>query len=125
MFRIAKRLNDRLARIVLLTTITSFGGVGLLMFAETATAETDNYVPGPVTDLHNWLGGECSFVPDLNVADCCRKHDMAYQQGGNEMDRLMADFEFRECILEKNSPIVAAIYFRGVRLFGWLFFNYT
>jgi hypothetical protein len=82
------------------------------------------YVPGPVTELHLWLGGECSFVPDLDVGECCRKHDEAYQRGGDWLDRLWADLMFRECILDKNRPVVARIYYRGVRTFGWLFFNY-
>lgn len=88
-------------------------------------SQEDSYDPGPVVALHVWLGGECSFVPDLDVGECCVLHDIAYQVGGDWLDRLIADLEFRDCILEKNRPVVADIYFWGVRAFGWLFFNYN
>jgi hypothetical protein len=74
--------------------------------------------------LHEMLGDQCSFVPDLDVGDCCMAHDIAYQIGGDRADRLIADQELRDCILGHNRPIVAVIYYTGVRLFGWLFFNW-
>ena len=43
------------------------------------TAQAQEYTAGPVRLLHNWLGDQCSFVPDLDVGDCCAEHDMAYQ----------------------------------------------
>lgn len=79
---------------------------------------------GSVHLLHEWLGTQCSFVPDLDVGDCCAKHDVAYEEGGNEWDRLAADRQFRDCIRSHNRPVVAKIYYAGVRLFGWAFFNY-
>lgn len=99
----------------------------LVAFPLTATADTgeDSYTPGGVVALHSWLGGQCSFVPDLNVGECCLIHDLAYQQGGTEADRRRADVEFRRCVRMKNGPLVAWIYYSGVRLFGWLFFNYS
>ena len=97
----------------------------ICLICSVAYSEEDSYVPGPVTDLHEWLGDECSFVPDLDVGECCRMHDIAYQIGGDSQDRLVADLAFRECIIQKNRPVVARIYFRGVRVFGWLFFNYN
>jgi hypothetical protein len=51
-------------------------------------------------------------------------HDDAYENGGSEWQRLAADRQFRACIREHNRPVVARIYYAGVRLFGWAFFNY-
>ena len=91
-------------------------------FASPALA--DEYTPGPVVPLHSWLGDQCSFAPDLDIGSCCARHDIAYQAGGNEFHRYVADIRFRNCIRAEGRPVVAAIYYRGVRAFGWLFFNY-
>ena len=74
--------------------------------------------------LHEYLGDQCSFVPDLDVGFCCGAHDDAYADGGTERDRRQADRTFFYCILNEGRPLVASIYYFGVRLFGWLFFNY-
>lgn len=83
------------------------------------------YTQGPVVALHNWLGDQCSFVPDFDIGHCCVIHDMAYQAGGSEFDRKQADIAFRNCIRAEGRPLVASIYYWGVRVFGWLFFNYS
>lgn len=74
--------------------------------------------------LHGMLEDQCTFAPDLDVGSCCAAHDIAYAVGGNEFDRYDADVDFYYCIRAKNRPIVAVIYYIGVRTFGWLFFNY-
>ena len=74
--------------------------------------------------LHEYLGEQCSFVPDLDVGFCCGAHDEAYAIGGTERDRRQADRTFFRCILNEGRPLVASIYYFGVRMFGWLFFNY-
>ena len=96
----------------------------MLAVPATCRPEETTYEPGPVVVLHEFLGDQCSFVPDLEVGESCALHDMAYQAGGTELDRWRADVAFRDCIRERERPVVAAIYFGGVRLFGWLFFNY-
>ncbi len=107
-----------------------------LLFATLAGCETtsehahqqqtvpDDYVPGPVVTLHAWLGDQCSFAPDLDIGFCCYQHDLAYATGGDERDRFLADRDFKRCIQSAGRPLVAAIYFSGVRTFGWLFFEY-
>lgn len=105
--------------------IAMVGACLLAINTNVGTSDDDYYEPGPVMILHEWLGEECSFVPDLDVGECCRLHDIAYQIGGNSYDRYIADIEFRQCLREHNRPIVARIYFWGVRNFGWLFFNYN
>ena len=83
------------------------------------------YVPGPVVALHRKLGDDCTFAPDLDIGHCCRIHDEDYQAGGTELDRYLADVRFRDCIKDAGRPFVARVYYWGVRLFGWFFFNYT
>lgn len=97
---------------------------GLCLAGNTARAEETPYEPGPVRWLHDWMGGYCTFAPDLDIGECCRLHDIAYQVGGSEWDRYSADIQFRLCILREGRPVVAEIYYWGVRTFGWLFFNY-
>ena len=83
------------------------------------------YAPGPVVILHSWLGEQCSFAPDLDIGQCCTVHDVAYQTGGSEFQRWIADRKFRNCIRAEGRPFVAWIYYLGVRWFGWIFFNYS
>ena len=105
-------------------TFTAFAFLTVLSFPGIARPQETAYEPGAIVMLHELLGDQCSFVPDLDVADCCAVHDMDYQAGGTELDRWLADLAFRNCIRERNRPVVAEIYYSGVRLFGWLFFNY-
>ena len=74
--------------------------------------------------LHSFLGDQCSFAPDLDIGFCCGAHDEEYAIGGNRRDRLNADRSFRQCIINEGRPVVAGIYYFGVRLFGWAFFNW-
>lgn len=59
----------------------------------------------------------CTCAPDLDVADCCRAHDRAYEQ--QLVSRADADRELRACIA-RSRPVVAWIYWLGVRLGGWV-----
>ena len=85
--------------------------------------ETPNTQPS-VRLPHDLLGGQCSFAPDLDIGFCCDAHDEAYQRGGSRRDRLAADRELRYCLWRAGRPLAAQIYYLGVRLFGWLFFNF-
>ena len=67
----------------------------------------------------------CSFVPNFNFEKCCHAHDEFYSNGGDEYYRKYVDICFKMCIKEKGHPIIAQIYYFGVRLFGWMRFNYT
>jgi len=85
--------------------------------------ETENSLTG-VHILHSWLGEQCTFAPDLDIGFCCGAHDDAYAIGGTERDRIRADRTFFRCIYNEGRPLVARIYYFGVRWFGWAFFNY-
>lgn len=56
----------------------------------------------------------------------CKKHDNAYgiNGGGNGKDRQVADSKFYQHLRGNNDPMALPAYL-AVRLFGWLFFNYT
>lgn len=68
------------------------------------------------------IGGEhsdgCSGVPDFDFRGCCVSHDICYAAGGSAEDRLRCDFELHDCIADAGHPILAMIYFGGVRAFG-------
>lgn len=67
---------------------------------------------------------ECTGVPEFNIAHCCAQHDIAYESGGTWQDRLTDDRVFRNCIWQNGEPVLAIIYFLGVRAFGWIFWKY-
>lgn len=65
----------------------------------------------------------------------CNKHDEGYIKGGDEKRRAHCDYRFLMAMLndaEKMKPVfkirgyyLAITFFILVRLFGWIFFNYT
>ena len=54
--------------------------------------------------------------------ELCVDHDRAYWKGGSAEERLSADMAFRDGIVSLGFPLIAAIYFRSVRIGGvsWL-----
>lgn len=60
----------------------------------------------------------CSDSPDLDIRVCCDLHDVGYRIGGTPEGRLRVDGEFRICIEAHGRPVLAAVYYRAVRLFG-------
>ena len=66
----------------------------------------------------------CTMVPDFDIGDICKLHDEDYARGGDEADRKKADRLFRDRIRDRGRPIIAELYYHGVRIFGKKFFNY-
>jgi hypothetical protein len=60
----------------------------------------------------------CSVVPDLDIRACCEQHDFRYWRGGSCVERRQADVAFAACIVERNRPLLAKLYFAGVRVGG-------
>jgi len=56
---------------------------------------------------------------------CCLEHDRAYDMGGSEDDRMIADLAIYACVREKGSPIWALVIFIGVRIFGSPYFVFN
>jgi hypothetical protein len=66
----------------------------------------------------------CTLSPDLNFTEMCNLHDMAYAQGGGAVERKKADLELYCGIKQRTNRFTAAVYWIGVRLFGWRHFNW-
>ncbi len=74
----------------------------------------------------------CSLFPDRSLifqkdwCACCFEHDIAYWQGGTEVERLKADEALQDCIFQKtgDDKLAKAMY-AGVRFGGSpYFFNW-
>jgi hypothetical protein len=46
---------------------------------------------------------------------CCVQHDIAYWKGGTSDERLDADKQLRQCVIEQGEPNAAALVYLGVR----------
>ncbi len=87
-------------------------------------------------NLPNGCGGKGGWVnpPEWIFHEDCNKHDMAYEEGGTEQDRLFADKLFLADMLHSVSLVKwyrrpflksqAHIYYNAVRLFGAKHFKY-
>jgi len=64
--------------------------------------------PNPATD------GGCTFAPDINFKECCKRHDVLrnYNQG---VTNRQADRILRKCIKSKGHPLLAWVYWAAVR----------
>ncbi len=57
---------------------------------------------------------------------CCAAHDICYAIGGNAKNRKFCDGAFAVCLaIAGMPPNMVKVYYLGVRLFGWIFFNFT
>lgn len=59
----------------------------------------------------------------------CREHDIAYEVGGSQADKDLADARLRMRVYKKfrkagYAPLVARLMWLGVKAFGWPHFNY-
>ena len=65
----------------------------------------------------------------------CDKHDVGYNKGGDEVRRFECDWKLLLAMLSDATRLkwyarllaypVAILFFVLVRLFGWIYFNYT
>lgn len=60
----------------------------------------------------------CSVAPDFNFTSCCNRHDARYWLGGSADERVLADQEFSQCVAAKEHPVLAKLYYLGVRVGG-------
>ncbi|QDU53479.1 hypothetical protein [Gimesia panareensis] len=83
---------------------------------------------GPVPPV-DFISNGCSYSLDqwggVDLRPACHWHDYAYQQGGCKRDRALADAalyrNLRRCDLGR---FMANVYYRRVRLFGVVTFNW-
>ncbi len=70
----------------------------------------------------------CSVFPDGTLkhqslwVNCCIKHDIAYWQGGDYEERLLADKVLEQCVAQVGEPEIAKIMLTGVRVGGSPYF---
>ena len=71
----------------------------------------------------------CSLFPDSSLihesdwCECCFQHDVAYWKGGTEQERLTADQQLQQCVLQAtNDPVLATVMYEGVRVGGSPYF---
>jgi hypothetical protein len=79
--------------------------------------------------ISDFTSDGCTLFPDSSLilkkdwCECCFEHDIAYWQGGTEDERLKADEELRECVLEKTGDEnLARVIYKGVRFGGSPYF---
>jgi hypothetical protein len=71
---------------------------------------------------HPFASDGCTLVPDGTFRDpdrwrdCCVGHDLRLWGGGTNDQRLKADEDLRSCLKERANPLIAQLYFLGVRL---------
>lgn len=61
------------------------------------------------------------MAPDGTWSGCCKRHDRRY--ANKRLTRYQADKLLYRCIKRKSNALVASIYFIGVRLFGWYYYD--
>ena len=65
----------------------------------------------------------CTASPDGTWGTCCKRHDKRYEN--KRLTRYQADKLLYRCIKRYSNAIIGSIYWLGVRLFGWYFYNNT
>jgi hypothetical protein len=67
-------------------------------------------------DIKEFSTDGCTMSPDFDFRECCVRHDYDYY---DQVPRKKADLKLKACIAKKGHPILARVYYRGVRCFGW------
>lgn len=105
----------------------SFGSVrGLALWAAVSLASLTGCAGREVRDQARrgaepprpYVSDGCSVAPDLDVGACCEAHDLRYWRGGSCDERRSADAELAACIRARGHPLLAKLYFVGVRIGG-------
>jgi hypothetical protein len=115
----------------LLKKLTSFRGVSHSFTSiQLAAALVLSTSCSRSPELSDFSSDGCSLFPDQSWidakdwCDCCFTHDIAYWQGGTEIQRLEADKQLRDCVLTKTGdPLLAETMFKGVRFGGHPWFS--
>lgn len=64
----------------------------------------------------------CTLWPDGDWLPCCDMHDRDYHPT-SKVSRKDADKNLYECVKANGRPVMAAIMYFGVRLFGRFFYK--
>ncbi|MFK7815576.1 MAG: hypothetical protein AB8B92_04500 [Gammaproteobacteria bacterium] len=81
------------------------------------------------SELSPFSSDGCSLFPDSFVitkkdwCECCFQHDVAYWQGGTELQREQADVKLKQCVLQKTgNEALSKLMYDGVRVGGSPYF---
>ncbi len=81
------------------------------------------------SELSLFSSDGCSLFPDSSVitkkdwCECCFQHDVAYWQGGTELQREQADIKLKQCVLQKTgNEALSKLMYDGVRVGGSPYF---
>ena len=69
-------------------------------------------------------GNGCDFWPDGLYKVCCDAHDIAYTNGGNILDKLVADWNLASCVLPYSNLLNTILMFIGVTVGGLLVYHW-
>lgn len=89
----------------------------LVVFSSVQAFALDN-------EINEFTSDGCSMSPDgfmdrpNDFISCCVKHDIAYWHGGTSLERQQADEDLKQCLISRDYPRIAIVYFWGVRFGG-------
>lgn len=66
----------------------------------------------------------CTLWPNGTWIDCCIGHDYDYADGGTLKDKIVADLKLGKCVKKKGHPVVGAVMFLGLSIFGYPWFRW-
>jgi hypothetical protein len=75
-------------------------------------------------ELKPFSSDGCSAFPDGTLTQnqlwlvCCTAHDYAYWKGGSYEDRLLADSELKQCVVQVGEKEIGLLMLAGVRVGG-------
>lgn len=81
-------------------------------------------VAAGAAELKPFTSDGCSAFPDGTPTDtelwldCCTAHDFAYWKGGTYGERLAADRELEQCLVDLGKPDLGRLMLAGVRVGG-------
>jgi hypothetical protein len=101
-------------------TVLSVG----LLFVQNAVGQQLAIADAQTAELKPFSTDGCSAFPDGTPShqtlwlECCTAHDLAYWQGGTQIQRTEADLALEACVSEVGEPRIAQLMLAGVRVGG-------
>ena len=79
-------------------------------------------------DIKPFTSDGCSIFPDGTIEQkelwlsCCTAHDYAYWEGGTNNQRIMADEQLHQCVVNVGEANIATLMLSGVKVGGSPYF---
>jgi hypothetical protein len=113
--------------ILLSATVAMAAGGDVTSFIQVQASRTNplyGYLVGPGTEklnkpvLRPFSTDGCSLSPNsvinVDITECCVKHDVAYWLGGTEKQKIESDDKIQRCISEKAGTVAGKVYRAGI-----------